>query len=156
MSKLANSLLSMIKIEYPAYPYKIKNENDKDFIFDIIRKQWVNLTPEEWVRQNFLQYLLQSKSYPPTLIAVEKEIRLNTLSKRCDIVIYSKDGTPLLMTECKAMDVAITSKTLDQIIRYNISLPVRYLVVTNGVNCFAFERTDTGILPLKTIPEWSE
>lgn len=144
----------MIKIAYPAYPYKIKTENGKEFIFDVIRKQWVALTPEEWVRQNFLQYLLQVKKYPGALIAVEKEIRLGELVKRCDIVIYDNTATPLLMTECKAMEIAITAAAAEQILRYNISLPVKYLVITNGSYCFAFERTGKDFQPLMEIPEW--
>ena len=122
----------MIKIEYPAYQYRVKTENDREFIFDVIRKQWVMLTPEEWVRQNFLQYLLQIKKFPGSLIAVEKEIRLGELIKRCDIVIYDRNARPLLMTECKAMEIEINATAAEQILRYNISLPVRYLVITNG------------------------
>jgi hypothetical protein len=156
LAKLANSLLSMIKIEYPAYQYKIKTENNREFIFDAIRKQWVMLTPEEWVRQNFLQYLLQVKKFPGSLIAVEKEIRLGELIKRCDIVIYDRNATPLLMTECKAMEIEINASAAEQILRYNISLPVRYLVITNGSYCFAFERTGKDFQPLMEIPEWKD
>lgn len=154
MSKLANPFLSMIKIAYPAYPYKIKAVNGKERIFDNIRKQWVTLTPEEWVRQNFLQYLIQVKKYPGALIAVEKEIRLSGLVKRCDIIVYDPLANPLLITECKAMDIPIDSTVAEQIIRYNMALPVRYLVLTNGSYCFAFERTGSDFLPLKEIPDW--
>lgn len=146
----------MIKIEYPAYQYKIKTENNREFIFDAIRKQWVMLTSEEWVRQNFLQYLLQVKKFPGSLIAVEKEIRLGELIKRCDIVIYDRNATPLLMTECKAMEIEINASAAEQILRYNISLPVRYLVITNGSYCFAFERTGKDFQPLMEIPEWKD
>jgi hypothetical protein len=125
----------MIKIVYPAYPYKIRKENDKPFIFDDIRRQWVALTPEEWVRQNFLQYLVQVKKYPSSLIAVEKEIRGGELTRRCDIVAYDKAANPLLMAECA-------------------SLPVKYLVITNGSYCFAFERSGEELHLLTEIPEW--
>ncbi len=145
----------MIKIAYPAYTYKLKTENGRELIFDTIRKQWVALTPEEWVRQNFLQYLLQVKKYPGALIAVEKEIRLGELAKRCDIVIYNSNATPLLMAECKAMEVNVTAAAAEQIMRYNISLPVRYLVITNGSYCFAFERTGKDFYPLTEIPAWA-
>lgn len=145
----------MIKIEYPPYQYKIRNENGRDFIFDAIRKQWVILSPEEWVRQNFLQYLLSVKGYPQALIAVEKEIRLGELNKRCDIVAYNANALPLLIVECKAMEVDITSRTIDQVIRYNMSLPVRYLVVTNGSYCFAYERGEEGIQMLAEIPMYN-
>ncbi|HRN57038.1 MAG TPA: type I restriction enzyme HsdR N-terminal domain-containing protein [Agriterribacter sp.] len=145
----------MIKIAYPAHPYKIKAENGREFIFDVIRKQWVALTPEEWVRQNFLQYLLQVKKYPGALIAVEKEIRLGELAKRCDIVVYNNNAIPLLMVECKAMEVPISTAAAEQIIRYNISLPVRYMIITNGSYCYAFERNENDFRPLREIPGWN-
>lgn len=142
----------MIKIEYPSYQYKIRNEGGREFIFDVVRKQWVSLTPEEWVRQNFIQYLLLVKGYPSALIAVEKEIKLGELSKRCDIVVYNANALPVLIVECKAMEVEITTKTIEQIIRYNMSLPVQYLVVTNGSYCFAYERTGKSMNSLAEIP----
>lgn len=144
----------MIKIAYPAYPYKIRKENSKAFIFDDIRRQWVALTPEEWVRQNFLQYLVQVKKYPASLIAVEKEIRGGELTRRCDIVAYDKTANPLLMAECKAMHVALSATTAEQILGYNASLPVRYLIITNGSYCFAYERSGEGLHLLAEIPEW--
>lgn len=145
----------MIKIEYPWYDYKIENRAGRECIFDTVRKIWVSLTPEEWVRQNFLQYLLQVKQYPAALTAVEKEIWLGELRKRCDIVVYDRAGKPLLMVECKAMEVEIDTAVLEQILRYNISLPVKYLIITNGVNCFAFERWDTGFHTLPEVPSWN-
>lgn len=146
----------MIKIAYPVYPYKIKTNNGREQIFDSVRKKWVLLTPEEWVRQNFLQYLLQVKRYPRTLLAVEKEIRLGELTKRCDIIVYKNPTTPLLIAECKAMDVAINAAVAEQIIRYNMALPVRYLVITNGSYCFAFERTAGACNALTEIPAWEQ
>lgn len=146
------SLLGMIKIEYPEYRYKIEQKDNKEVIFDIVRKLWVNLTPEEWVRQNFLQYLIQVKQYPPALISVEKEIYLGELKKRCDIVVYNTNGEPYIIVECKAMDIALSTKTIEQILRYNISMPVQYLIVTNGNYCFAFERMEGKFTVLKDIP----
>ena len=145
----------MIKIEYPAYPFKVKEINGKEFIFDSLRKQWVTLTPEEWVRQNFLQYLMQIKKYPGALIAVEKEIRTGELIQRCDIIVYDQFANPLLITECKAMDVPIDATVADQILRYNSSLPVRFLILTNGLYCYAFERKTNRIIPIKEIPDWT-
>src|SRR5260370_42562691 len=107
----------MIKIEYPTYQPKIRTQQDKEFIFDEVRKQWVFLTPEEWVRQNFLQYLIWVKNYPASLIAVEKELLLGDLKKRTDIIIYNRDTKPLLMVECKEMNVPLTEKTLQQALR---------------------------------------
>ncbi|MBS1751898.1 MAG: type I restriction enzyme HsdR N-terminal domain-containing protein [Bacteroidetes bacterium] len=145
----------MIKIEYPPYNYKIENRSGRESIFDVVRKIWVSLTPEEWVRQNFLQYLLQIKRYPAALMAVEKEISLGDLRKRCDIVIYDRKGKPLVIIECKAMEVELGATVLDQILRYNISLPSKYLIITNGVYCFAFERWDTGFRAITEVPSWN-
>ncbi len=146
----------MIKIAYPAYPFKIKNEAGKDFIFDPVRKIWVVLTPEEWVRQNFLQYLIQTLQYPSSLIAVEKQIRLGELSKRCDIVMYNRQGAPRLIVECKEMNTELNEKVLNQVLRYNMSIPARYLAITNGSFCFAFERNEAGIQMLSGFPDRQE
>lgn len=127
----------MIKIEYPPYQPKIKTEADKEFIFDEFRKRWVVLTPEEWVRQNFLQYLTQIKKYPASLIAIEKEIKLGDLKKRFDIVVYDRNSKPWMIIECKEMNVVLDKKVLDQILRYNITMQVSYLVITNGSYCMA-------------------
>ena len=128
----------MIKIEYPAYQPEISRQQDKEFIFDTTRKQWIMLTPEEWVRQNFLQYLTKVKKYPASLIAVEKEIKLGDLIKRFDIVIYDRNTRPWMIIECKEMEVALTDAVLNQALRYNITLNVQYIVITNGSHCFGF------------------
>ena len=128
----------MIKIEYPSYQPKIKKEADKEFIFDEVRKRWVRLTPEEWVRQNFLQYLIQVKKYPATLIAVEKQIQLYDLKKRFDIVVYDKNSQPWMIVECKAMEVRLGEAVISQVLSYNLSLRVQYVVYTNGSFCKAF------------------
>ncbi|MFL9483756.1 type I restriction enzyme HsdR N-terminal domain-containing protein [Chitinophagaceae bacterium LWZ2-11] len=127
----------MIKIEYPNHPYKIREEQGKEVIFDEIRKLWVRLTPEEWVRQNFLQYLIKVKLYQPALIAVEKEIKLGELRKRCDIVVY-KSTIPWMIIECKEMNVPLAESTLRQALNYNIAMNVQYLVITNGTQIFAW------------------
>lgn len=137
----------MIKIEYPPYQPKIKKENDREFIFDEIRKRWVVLSPEEWVRQNFLQYLMHVKKYPASLIAVEREIRLGELKKRFDIVVFDRDAKPWMIIECKEMNVPLDKPVLDQVLRYNQIMQVPYLVITNGSYCMA-----TAIIN----NEWSE
>ena len=131
----------MIKIDYPPYQPRIKKEDDKEFIFDEVRKKWMVLTPEEWVRQNFLQYLIQVKKYPASLIAVEKEIAVADTRNRFDIVVYNKDHQPYMIVECKEMGVVLDKKTLDQVLRYNMNLKVSYLIITNGSYCFAFSTT---------------
>ena len=142
----------MVKIEYPPYQPKIKTEAGKEFIFDEIRKRWVVLTPEEWVRQNFLQYLIQQKKYPSSLIAVEKEINLGELKKRFDIVVYDSHTKPWMVIECKEMDMPLNAAVLDQGLRYNITLQVKYIVITNGSHCFAFENSNGEIIELNELP----
>ena len=142
----------MIKIEYPEYKYKIKTESNQEWIFDPVRKQWVMLSPEEWVRQNFIQYLALVKNYSTSLMAIEKEIRLGDLSKRCDIVTYNNEGQPKMIVECKATHIDLNSSVLDQILRYNMSIPVQYLIITNGHYCFGFERTKGSLQTLNEIP----
>jgi hypothetical protein len=145
----------MIKIEFPSYQYKIKKEADKEFIFDEVRKQWMVLTPEEWVRQNFLQYLIQIKKYPASLIAVEKELLLGELKKRTDIVVYDTATKPWMIIECKEMNVPLNEKVLQQILRYNIGVPVNFLIVTNGSYCFGFEKKNNEFIELTELPVYS-
>lgn len=144
----------MIKIEYPPYHPSIKMIADKEFIFDEVRKQWVLLTPEEWVRQNFIQYLLQVKKYPGSLMAVEKEIFLGDVKKRFDIVVYDRNMQPWMLIECKEMNVALDEKVLDQVLRYNIRLQVPFLVITNGVYCYAFHRLQQQLVTITALPSF--
>lgn len=144
----------MIKIEYPKSEFRIKKENGRELIFDPFRKRWVMLSPEEWVRQNILQYLTELKKYPPTLIAIEKEISLGELKKRCDMVVYDKNTLPWMIIECKEMNVQLNSKTLDQILRYHITLPAKYLVITNGSYCFGFEKKNGQVYEINELPEY--
>lgn len=146
----------MIKIEYPAYQPKIKDQLGKEFIFDEIRKQWIMLTPEEWVRQNFLQYLIRVKKYPSSLIAVEKEIRLGELAKRFDMVVYDQNTRPWMIIECKEMSVALNEQVLNQALRYNMTLQVPYIVITNGKNCFGFSAKTGGLEELNELPDFNE
>jgi len=146
----------MIKIEYPAYQPEISRQRDKEFIFDTTRKQWIMLTPEEWVRQNFLQYLTRIKKYPASLIAVEKEIKLGDLIKRFDIVIYDRKTKPWMIIECKEMEVALTDAVLDQALRYNITLNVPYIVITNGSHCFGFSTNEGKLQELSELPEFGQ
>ena len=144
--------LRMIKIVFPQYPFKIKEEDNKEIIFDEVRKQWVRLTPEEWVRQNFLQYLLTEKKYPASLTAVEKEIKLNDLRKRCDIIVYNRQLQPWLLVECKSMEEDLNDKVAMQVIRYNMALPVNFLIITNGSNTFGFEKTEGKLMEINALP----
>lgn len=144
----------MITITYLQPDFRIKKEGSKEFIFDSLRKKWVALTPEEWVRQNFIQFLVQSKNYPASLIAVEKEIQLSELRKRFDILVYDNNHHPWMMIECKAPDVKLDDAVLQQVLRYNISVPVKHLVITNGNVAYAWSKDDKALLPAGEIPEW--
>ncbi len=143
----------MIKIAYPPYKPKIKNTAGKELIFDEVRKQWVVLTPEEWVRQNFLQYLIQVKKYPASLMALEKEIFLGDVKKRFDIIVYDRNTKPWMLVECKEMRVALDGDVLDQALRYNINLQVPYLVITNGIYCYAFNNSNNLFEEINVLPE---
>ena len=129
----------MIKVAYPTFDFKIRGEAGKELIFDELRKQWVRLTPEEWVRQNMLQYLVQTLQYPTSLIAIEKELKLGELKKRFDILIYNQQHQPWLMIECKAVEVALDENVLKQILRYNMALPVAFMFITNGTSVFGWD-----------------
>jgi len=143
----------MISINYPEYPFKIHKEAGKDQIFDPLRKSWVVLTPEEWVRQNFIQYLIQVKNYPSTLIAIEKTIQLGELKKRFDIIVYKNDS-PWLLIECKEANVPITEKTLEQILQYQQVVEADYLVMTNGHTTYG-AKIETGKLHyLQSLPDY--
>jgi len=144
----------MIKIEYPLYQPKIKMVDNKELIFDNLRKQWILLTPEEWVRQNFLQYLIQIKNYPSSLIAIEKTIQLNGLKKRFDIVVYNKLLQPWMVIECKEMGVSLNQNVLDQVIRYNMVLQAAYMVITNGTSCYCYGTSNNQILVMTELPEF--
>jgi hypothetical protein len=140
----------MIFIKYPTPDFRIKQEEEKEFIFDALRKKWLVLTPEEWVRQNFVQYLIKVMNYPATLIALEKEIQLGELKKRFDILVYDKVHKPWMMVECKGAEITLDTKVLEQLLRYNISIPVEFMVITNGSFTYAWQHTGK---ELKLIPE---
>lgn len=123
----------MHKLNLPAYSFKIIKKKEKFYIFDDIRKKNIFLTPEEWVRQHFIQFLIQEKNYPKSLIAVEKEIKVNNLKKRFDILVFNKKGEHEIIVECKSAKIKITQATFDQIARYNLQLKANYLIVTNGL-----------------------
>ena len=141
-------------LNLPPYQFKLKKADDRVQIFDAIRKKYVVLTPEEWVRQNFLQYLIQEKNYPSSLIVLEASLKYNQLQKRADVLVYDKSGIPLLMVECKAPSVKITQDTFDQVARYNMIFKVKYLIVTNGLNhfCCLMDYSDNSYRYLEMIP----
>jgi hypothetical protein len=124
----------MKQLQFPTYSFRFKNSENKVAIFDEIRKKFIIITPEEWVRQHVVQFLLQDKKYPKSYINVEKLLKINNLTKRYDVVVFKPDGNISILVECKAPEVKITQSTFDQIARYNMTLKAEYLMVTNGLN----------------------
>jgi hypothetical protein len=124
---------TMYDLNLPSFDTKIRNKGDGLEIFDPLRKKYVALTPEEWVRQHFVHYLISEKQFPSSLIANEAGIKLNSLSKRCDTVVYNRRLEPVMVVEYKRPDVTITQEVFDQITRYNSVLKVPYIVVSNGL-----------------------
>jgi len=122
------------KLNFPTYSFRLKNSENNTHIFDVVRKKFVVLQPEEWVRQHCVQYLIQEKKYPISLINVEKTVLVNGLKKRYDIVVFNPNGSLALVVECKAPLVNISQAAFDQIARYNLTLKAPYLMVTNGLN----------------------
>jgi len=126
----------MQKLNFPQYAFRFKNSENKIAAFDEIRKKFILLTPEEWVRLHTIQYLISEKNYPKSLINVEKQLKLGKRIKRYDIVVYKPSGEIHIIIECKAPSVKITQDTFDQIARYNMSLQANFLMVTNGLEHF--------------------
>jgi len=139
---------------YPDINLKWKESNGQRLVFDPIRKKWLVLTPEEWVRQHVLQYLLVVKGYPQAYIAVEKNMQLGELKKRFDLLVYNQEHKPWLMVECKAMDIQLSEAVLHQILRYNLAIPVSYLVITNGAEAMIYHRAEGRLSVLADFPEY--
>ncbi|HLT53492.1 MAG TPA: type I restriction enzyme HsdR N-terminal domain-containing protein [Flavobacteriaceae bacterium] len=146
----------MQELNFPKFSFRFKNSENKLAIFDEIRKKFVVLQPEEWVRQHCIHYLIQLKKYPKSLINVEKMLKINNLTKRYDIVIFNPDGSIELIVECKAPNIAITQDTFDQIARYNLVLKANYLMVTNGLNHYycQMDYDNQSYKFLETIPNY--
>jgi len=134
----------------------MKSEEENTYIFDVVRKKYLLLTPEEWVRQNFIQYLNKVKKYPLGLMGVEQMVKYNSLKTRADIVMYNTEGKANIIVECKAPDVKITQDTFNQIAKYNSQLKVKYLLVTNGMNhyCCKMDYESNRITFLEEIPNY--
>lgn len=125
-----------VPLNFPAYPFKIKHEGGKTCIFDELRKRFLVLTPEEWVRQHLVKFLIEEKKYPRTLIKLEGGLTLNALQKRSDILLFNMQGEKFMLVECKAPSIKITQDTFDQVARYNFVHRVQWLVVSNGLQHF--------------------
>jgi len=146
----------MQELNLPNYSLKLKKEGNKNFIFDSIRKKYLVLTHEEWVRQNFIQFLIQEKGYPASLIAIEMGIDVLNTKKRCDIVLFNNEGKAHIIVECKAPSIKISQDTFDQIARYNLTLKTDLLIVTNGLEHYTciMDHENEQYQFLKEIPEY--
>ena len=148
----------MEDLSLPAYDFRYTERENKKYIFDIIRKKYVLLTPEEWVRQNFIRYLLEEKGYIQSLVRVEMFFKLNRLSKRADIALFDRNGKPKVLVECKSPKIAISQVVFEQVARYNLSFKVDFLVVTNGMQhfCCKMDYEKKSYTFLKEIPGFDE
>jgi len=148
----------MQELNLPSYEFRLKKDDGQVRIFDEVRKKYVALTPEEWVRQHFIMYLINQKQVPAGLIILEKQLIMNKMSRRPDILIHDKQGKPVMIVECKAPEVNITQDTFDQVARYNSVLSVQYLVVTNGLQhfCCQMDYQRNTYRFLEDIPEYDE
>ena len=146
------------ELNFPKFSFRFKNKENKISIFDVIRKRFVILQPEEWVRQHCIHYLIDYKGYPKSLINIEKELIINSLRKRYDIVIFNSDGSIHLIVECKADSIKISQDTFDQIARYNLVLKSTFLMVTNGMDHYycKMDLQNQRYSFLETLPEYQK
>ena len=146
----------MLKLNLPSFDYKIKQKEGKLWIHDMIRKKYVVLTPEEWVRQHFIHFLINEKSVPGTLLSLELGHKYQSLSKRCDITVWSKNGTVLLITECKATHIPLNHDTVLQLSTYYKTIPAPYLALSNGIENLYFQIKDEQMLPIESLPSFND
>ena len=145
-------------LNLPEYPLKVKKNGLRLSVFDRLRKRYVALTPEEWVRQHFVEYLIEEKQFPAALMANEVSLTQNGIKRRCDTLVADREGQPLVIVEYKAPEIEITQQVFDQIVRYNMVLRARYLMVSNGMShyCCQIDYEDNTYSFLNDIPEYAE
>lgn len=148
----------MNNLNLPSFQYKIKHIENKAYIYDILRKKFIVITPEEWVRQHFVNYLIGYLNYPKQLIANEVSIRLNSTSKRCDTVIYTKTLQPQVIIEYKSPDIELSQAVFDQVMRYNMVLRVKYIILSNGIKhiCSRIDYENNRYIFLPEIPQYED
>ena len=146
----------MYSLNLPSYPIKIKERGEKQLIFDILRRKYVALTPEEWVRQHFVHFLVEHKGYPKALLANEVELKVGEKKLRCDTLLYQHDLKPRMIVEYKAPTIQLQQKTFDQISAYNLLLKVDYLVVSNGLQhyCCKMDYAQQRYVFLEQLPDY--
>lgn len=147
----------MVKLDLPGFDYQISKAEGKIWIFDIIRKKRIQLTPEEWVRQHIIHFFINQLNYPKALIKIESGLTYNRLQKRSDVVVYSRDGKPWLLMECKSPDLALSQNTIMQAAVYNQTIGARYIAVSNGLKhvCYEVKQDVSETALLKSFPEYT-
>lgn len=147
----------MNDLNLPYYKANLRKEGERVEIFDPIRKKYIVLTPEEWVRQNFVNYLVNHLNYPKSLIKLEGGLKYNTMSKRSDIVVYDRIGNPFMIVECKSTDIKLTQKVVEQISIYNLQIRAPYQVITNGLlhYCYKLEKETQKFIFLDSLPNFA-
>jgi len=147
----------MQKLNFPGYQFRFQQQGKQVRIFDIVRKKYVTLTPEEWVRQHVLHFLIGEKQVPTGLIGVESEIRLFHTRKRFDVAVFDHSGKAVLAVECKAPSIPVTQEVVDQLVRYNMILKVKFLMLTNGLTHLfcKIDQVSGNIKIIEDLPDYS-
>lgn len=147
-----------MELNLPSFDIRLQRDDEGVKIFDRLRKKFIILTPEEWVRQHFVNYLINHKGFPESLMANEIGITLNGTRRRCDTVVFDKHGSPMVIVEYKASSIVISQSTFDQIVRYNMVLHARYLIVSNGMNhyCCRIDYDNMSYDFLKEVPDYAD
>jgi hypothetical protein len=146
------------ELNLPRYSFKITGKEGSEMILDTIRRKYVKLTPEEWVRQHFIRYLVNEGKYPPGLLGIESYFSLFKVKRRMDILVHNREGKPVMIVECKAPDVKLNDEVFDQIVTYNLELKVPYIIVTNGMDHYAckLKADESGYEHLYVIPLYED
>lgn len=148
----------MNKLNLPSFNFNIKKSDGQSAIFDIIRKKYIVLTPEEWVRQHFIHYLINQLGFSKPLISVERGLKYNSLQKRSDILVFSRDGSPLILVECKAITIRLNQRVMDQAVMYNRTVAAKYIILTNGMehSCMKVSHSEGKVDYLNSLPTFAE
>jgi hypothetical protein len=144
----------MLQVVFDKYDFRYRKSEGKEQLFDDLRKKWVRLTPEEWVRQNWIRYLMTMCNYPSALIGIEKKVMLGELEKRFDLLVYDQSHQPWILIECKSPDVALDTKVIDQLLHYHQRLPAAFLMITNGLFSYLWKKEEGRLVEQKTLPVW--
>lgn len=146
----------MIRVQFPPTRFRMKKRGEKTYVFDTIRKAWLLLTEEEWVRQNLVAYLVTTLQYPKEVIALEKGLVWNGMKMRFDILLYNREHQPWMIIECKAPQVNLNEAVLQQAMRYNLVVPAQWIVVTNGDATYVWKKEAHSLQPVAGFPTWPE